>query len=89
MWHATTGDNLEVAELNEEWFVYNDLTNDTHVLNAAAYSLLQRLIEEPRDVATLSQLIAKEADIPVDQRLTANIEAYLDHLQQLSLAEPL
>lgn len=74
VWRITPGQALRRREWQGEYVLYNDISGDTHLLDAGAIDLLLALQQAPT---------AESA--PVD----ADDGALLAQLQALSLIEPL
>lgn len=63
----------------DECIIYNDLSGQTHLLNAPAAAALERLQREAMNAETLAQALALES---------AEIVRLLQEFDQLGLIEP-
>ena len=78
MWRLTPGQALLRYGWDGEYVLYNDLSGDTHLLTAAACTLLDRLQAAPAGHGALALACGIAAD---------TAESLLIDLEQLSLVE--
>jgi PqqD family protein of HPr-rel-A system len=83
-WHLAPGQTLRHRVWDDEAVVYNDLTGDTHRLDAAALEVLLALQAGPHTLPTLCQ--ALEIDAPGDD-IFAEIGDTLSALARIALVE--
>lgn len=62
MWRLTPGQSLAHRGWMDEFVVYNDLSGDTHLLDADAMQLLLCLRDGPVDADALAQLLGAGAN---------------------------
>ena len=67
---------------------YSPRSGDVHVLNPAAYTLLQTLTLEPLTADELAERLASAAARPVDDELRAAVRESLTSLDEAALVEP-
>jgi PqqD family protein of HPr-rel-A system len=49
--------------LDRTWVAFSAASGETHLLNTEAAALLQALIEQPRTISEVAELLASEADV--------------------------
>lgn len=84
MWGRVPGQSLSHRSWDGETVLFNDLSGDTHLLDADALALLLVLQESPQDVAALAQRLA-----PGDHEGATVIAAMLGDLAAIHLVAPL
>lgn len=67
---------------------YSPRSGDVHVLNPAAYTLLQTLTLESLTADELAERLASAAARPVDDELRAAVRESLTSLDEAGLVEP-
>ncbi len=84
-WCAPGAARLGIASWDEEeYFVFNPETGDTHILNRIGLLLLRSLAEQSRSLRELQALVAAGGySVPADA-----IAVHLERLCDLLLAEP-
>jgi PqqD family protein of HPr-rel-A system len=78
VWRLTPGQTLLRHGWDGEYVLYNDLSGDTHLLNATACAVLQQLQDGPCAAATLGRTCALDAD---------SLDVLLGDLELLTLVE--
>lgn len=86
-WQAIPGLALHHREWNDEFVLYNNLSGDTHLLDAGAMQLLRAVAAEPGDAAGIAERLRRV--LGLDQQEVDEIPVMLDELAALSLIEPL
>jgi len=84
-WRASDALHLHVWE--DEAVAYHSLSGETHLLGAAAATLLQTLRQSPADAIALSQALAFQPDMETDAEFMQQVYEILRHLEQLKLIE--
>lgn len=84
-WRIAPGQTLRWREWHSEYVLYNDLSGDTHLLDASAIELLHTLQDGPADAAALAAVLAGDDGLSDP----AAMAALLAHLQALALIDPL
>ena len=67
---------------------YSPRSGDVHLLNPAAYSLLDTLTREALTADELAERLAESAARPVDSELKAAVLESLTNLDEAGLVEP-
>lgn len=80
-WHVLPGQRLLYRQWEQEAVLFNDLSGDTHLLDADALALLLAVRDGAADVAALRAALA--ADDDADDEL----QALLEQLAAISLIE--
>jgi PqqD family protein of HPr-rel-A system len=86
-WRLRAGQTLRMLPADDESVIYNDNSGDTHLISAAATSLLQRLRQSDTDTASLVTACAAEWELEADGELDAAIRDLLAELHSLGLIE--
>jgi PqqD family protein of HPr-rel-A system len=86
-WRLREGQTLRMLLADDESVIYNDHSGDTHLVSAAAASLLQRLRQSNADTASLVAACAAEWELEADEELDAVIRDLLAELDSLGLIE--
>jgi len=86
-WRLREGQALRMLSTDDESVIYNDHSGDTHLVSAAAASLLQRLQQSDADTASLLTACAAEWELEADEELDATIRELLTELDSLGLIE--
>ncbi|MEO7494741.1 MAG: HPr-rel-A system PqqD family peptide chaperone [Massilia sp.] len=87
MWRVVPGQALLHRGWDDEYVLYNNLSGDTHLLDASAIELLLLLQRAPAGLASLTAALRGPDDLDDEPALAAAIGATLDALCQLSLVE--
>ncbi|UOD32350.1 HPr-rel-A system PqqD family peptide chaperone [Massilia violaceinigra] len=80
-WHILPGQRLHYRQWEQEAVLFNDLSGDTHLLDADALALLLAVRDGAADLAALRAALA--ADDDADDEL----QALLEQLAAISLIE--
>lgn len=86
-WRLREGQSLRMLSTDDEAVVYNDHSGDTHLVSAAAGSLLERLRQSDTDTAGLVASWAAEWEVDADEELASAIQHLLAELDGLGLIE--
>jgi PqqD family protein of HPr-rel-A system len=77
-WQARNFDKLELRTWEDETFVFNPASGDTHLLNEVALAILQSLSQQPTTLDTLATQF-------LEQETPESRQVLIDQLQQLEL----
>ncbi|SFU47383.1 HPr-rel-A system PqqD family peptide chaperone [Pseudoduganella namucuonensis] len=70
MWQLMPGQSLRYHTWdNEVYVLYNDMSGDTHMLDAAAIEVLTALASGPRDATQLAQSLQLDAGLDSARQL--------------------
>jgi len=72
----------------DEVFLFNSHTGNTHILNKLAWRLLSACSEEPQSEQVLFEMLVADFGGQNQEELAEALDDHLDQLQQLGLAEP-
>lgn len=86
-WRILPGQALHHRVWDDDYVVYNNLSGDTHLLDASAMQLLLAVAEAPGDTAAIAARL--RLALGLDGQEMAEIPAMLDDLRALSLIEAL
>ena len=84
-WRALPGQALHHRAWDDEYVVFNNLSGDTHLLDAGAMHMLLAVAATPGDTASLAGRLA--AALGLDEQEIQEIPAMLEDLRALSLIE--
>lgn len=87
-WRIAHGQTVRMLAWQHECVVFNDLSGDTHLLGAAAATVLCALQAGPAGTAVLAATLAASLSLPLDAQLRDEVDALLDELAQFFLIEP-
>ena len=73
---------------DDEHVVFDPLSGDTHVLNSIAAVALKFLQSRSLDCQTLSQCVARELELELDDDLSQHLQRLLAKFEDLGLIEP-
>lgn len=85
-WNANN--RLLVRCWDDESVVYNAASGDTHLLNAAATTVLRCLQTSPADAIELAGRVASALSIEPDHSLVESIERILQDFNLLGIVRP-
>lgn len=80
MWQVYPGQTLRHHRWGNESVLYNDLTGDTHLLDADTMAVLQALHEAPQGLDTLCLALGADSD-------PSAVSELLDGLTRLALVK--
>jgi PqqD family protein of HPr-rel-A system len=86
-WRTIRDDAFLFRAWDDEVVIYDALSGDTHVIDAAAAQILQALQHSPSDVQNLADLLAVQLQCEPGDELNQDIEAMLSDMAALSLVE--
>ena len=84
-----TAGELLVRCWDDECVVYNVASGATHLLSAAATTVLRSLQGGPADAAELASRIAGSLEVEADHSLIASVETILQDFSLLGIIKPL
>ena len=87
MWRVMPGQALRQRAWGDQHVVYNDLSGDTHLLNADAMRLLLALRPAALDEASLVAELCRQLDLHDDPETAQDVALTLAELARLSLIE--
>lgn len=88
-WQSCPADECIWVPLDDEFAVYHRPSGKTHFLNAASEALLNEILVEPRDLASIVEAFAMELAEDNRSAYSERMIAMLDRLQRLGLVERL
>ena len=72
----------------DEWFVFNPASGNTHVLNRLAMDILERIDRHSASLPELVRALIDEYRPEEPSRFAAHLEQHLRHLEELGLIIP-
>jgi PqqD family protein of HPr-rel-A system len=88
-WQTLNYPDLLREDWEDEWFLFNPASGNTHVLNRLAIDILDRIHIQSASLPELAQALIEEYCPDEPSRFTANLEQHLRHLDELGLITPL
>lgn len=85
LWRILPGQSLHHRDWGDEFVLYNNLSGDTHLIEASAMQVLQALQRGPASEAALGA--ALRAELQLDDEEASHIPALLADLCALQLIE--
>lgn len=82
-WHILPGQGLQYRQWDQEAVLFNDLSGDTHLLDADALALLLAVRDGAADLAALRAALGAEDD----DEANAALASMLEQLAAISLIE--
>ncbi len=86
-WSCEVFKLLSVRNWEGEYFLYNPLTTQTHILNELGWRVLYSCADGPVSQERLLSKLAGTADDPERDKFTDTLSAHLDQLSRLGLLE--
>jgi PqqD family protein of HPr-rel-A system len=86
-WRARPEHELVWARFDDEYVAYHRPSGKTHYLNAAAATLLTKVLAEPKSAAAAADDLAVAQDAPGDGAFFGEVADLLQHLEHLGLVE--
>jgi PqqD family protein of HPr-rel-A system len=87
-WKAISRPNLLWRSWDDECVIYNDLTGDTHLLDAASAEALRYLEREPADEEKLNAQMASSLEAAGEAELREWTGEIIKRFRRLGLIEP-
>lgn len=88
MWRIAPGQQLAARGWEDEFVLFNNLSGDTHLLDADSMALLEQLQLAPASIDALTVAFGSDL-LPEDiVELPATLATMLDQLTSLNLVEP-
>jgi PqqD family protein of HPr-rel-A system len=87
-WRLDRRAHLHWRRLDDEWVVFDAASGDTHQLDGVSAAALMCLESEPYDREGLSEVLARELDLPPGAELAVRVEDLIEQLITLELIEP-
>ena len=87
-WYCPNYRELLIECWENEYFVFNPNSGDTHVLNVLAADILKALAEEAKSIPDLTGQMRTTGTLD-RVSLTESVSVYLKHLDELGLVTPL
>ena len=86
-WRIIDGGALQFRCWDDEWVVYNTLTGDAHLLEAATVEILLALQRNPSDMLSLARFLADSWQCEMNEDFLEEIDRTLSDMRALSLVE--
>ncbi|HEX8613370.1 MAG TPA: HPr-rel-A system PqqD family peptide chaperone [Telluria sp.] len=86
-WHIVPGQRLQYRQWDQEAVLFNDLSGDTHLLDADALALLLAVQAGASDLAALRTALRADDDPESEDEADAALQALIEQLASISLIE--
>lgn len=86
-WHILPGQGLQYRQWDQEAVLFNDLSGDTHLLDADALAVLLAVQGGAADLAALRAALGAEDDDEAKAEANAALASMLEQLASISLIE--
>jgi PqqD family protein of HPr-rel-A system len=87
MWRASHGSRLHWREWDGEFVVYDDVSGDTHRLNALSAKTLEIVAVSGVSLGPLTEQLALELALPLDDNLRSQVTEVLARLSDTGLID--
>jgi PqqD family protein of HPr-rel-A system len=88
LWRIAPGQQLAARGWEDEFVLFNNLSGDTHLLDADSMALLEQLQQGPSSAAALARTVAGDVHPDDAAELPETISSLLSQLKALYLVEP-
>ncbi len=83
LWHCPNYNQLRIRVWEEEYFVFNPNSGDTHLLNIVSMEILELLGTTGHTLDTLAEILLDQVDNP--ELMSRHLRDHLEQLRELGL----